>query len=247
MSNSKEEPDKLPIGQRRAAMRDHLRACGVNGALAAWGDDEEGDDEEDVTVYPADPETQRVRWFLRKTYPGNDSGKNYLFIGMNPSTATDLDDGNDATTEKILSHFRPHARSIAIVNLFSFVCTKSGEMADLLRKEEPAVREFTELSTEGLGKLLDAVLPTIDVVVPMWGTARGEDHAWKRQAAQAALEKIRQWKEAPSHREVLYFRPTYPTHPQYWSGINSGNIRSCFPEANLDELEKDAGGDSGRD
>ncbi len=75
---------------------------------------------------------EKHRFLLEKTWS---DGKNIVFIGINPSYATELI--MDNTTNNMTNYaIRNNYDKIKIVNLFLFRATKQDELKGYLKKEE---------------------------------------------------------------------------------------------------------------
>lgn len=134
----------------------------------AWSDD-------DLLVYPPSTKDSGERWFLR-TPVNMEQTEELVLIGMNPSKATALQQGNrdgDGTTGVLLTHFplddqnRPiDYRRITIVNLIPLV-SGSGDNLPVWKESEGHLEILESVGVTC--SVLPSVLSSADIVLPMWG------------------------------------------------------------------------------
>ncbi len=145
----------------------------------AWSNDT-------TLVYPPSPAEEGERWFLR-TPINADHSEEVVFIGMNPSKATALQQrnkGGDPTTKVLLDHFplddqnRPiNCRRITIVNLIPLVAGSKEKLPDWKKFD----KRLEILESVGVTCLvLPSILNSADIVIPMWGDPQASDYPWKR-------------------------------------------------------------------
>ncbi|QJC21493.1 DUF1643 domain-containing protein [Arcanobacterium buesumense] len=145
------------------------------------------------------------RWFLKRDFSAicdEQSGKNYLFIGMNPSTASEFSKTltpktpggphGDNTTQTILQKieegvFEYPARSVTMLNLIPLVCTKSSDVPG----------QWSLLSDSAKGTTLRATLTlveqcatTADFIIPMWGQHKKSGNTWKQEPIRKISELL---------------------------------------------------------
>lgn len=200
-------------------------------------------DKEKELVYPETPEKKKERWFLRTLVnPDNEDKAELIFIGMNPSKATEfsLNNGNndrtivniinwqheeedkdvigkDTLTPYILEEDNSpkYYRRITMLNLVSLVNSDS----------KKARKELKEIEAEEMQEKY--VAPTIALLDHILQQSRSQSrqveivlmygayrgHKWKRFPAKAIVSLLAQHRKSGEDLEVSC----------YW------NKRNCFP------------------
>lgn len=188
-------------------------------------------------VFPQRPEEEGQRWFLRTH--DNPKGKGKLvFIGMNPSTATEFairTEGGDPTTERILNYndFNiANYRQMTIINLIPLIGqsekSKTGSKKLPTWSDEAGKKEIQD-SYEVTREVIELIVKDSDTVHLMWGCPSNR-FPWKKDV----LPFVKKWlHETITNQNVQAFlsKKGHPLHPGFggikqWEGkILTDNVR----------------------
>lgn len=183
-------------------------------------------DKEKELVYPEAPEKKKERWFLRTLVnPANEDKAELIFIGMNPSTATEFSldkDNSDMTIRSIINWqheeedkpdnpygleqniYPKHYRRITMLNLVSLANSDSKKVRKELNKIK--AEEIQEKYVAPTITLLNHILQQshsqgrrVEIVL-MYG-AYG-DHEWKEFPSKALVSLLAQHRKSGEDLEV---------------------------------------------
>ena len=200
----------------------------------AWSDD-------DLLVYPPSTKDSGERWFLR-TPVNMEQTEELVLIGMNPSKATALQQGNrdgDRTTGALLTHFplddqnRPiDYRRITIVNLIPLV-SGSGDNLPVWKESEGHLEILESVGVTC--SVLPSVLSSADIVLPMWGDPEADNYPWKKHVLPIIKLLIKECRNFKDFKIQGFTQPTkkYPYHCGYSEHISRWSKNAWTDDASF--------------